>query len=112
MEKAYKYHIYPNKKQKEIIAKTFGCCRFVYNTYLAKRIENFSAKYAIGGQMGVVINKVENNNLESLYNLLNKYDLEILGAIPIDKNIEQLTRTSKLTENAIKEFFFRLNLPQ
>lgn len=39
MEKAYKYGIYPNKKQREIIAKTFGCCRFVYNTYLAKRIE-------------------------------------------------------------------------
>lgn len=39
MEKAYKYRIYPNKKQKEIIAKTFGCCRFVYNTYLAKRIK-------------------------------------------------------------------------
>ena len=38
MEKTYKYRIYPNKKQKEIIAKTFGCCRFVYNTYLAKRI--------------------------------------------------------------------------
>ena len=39
VEKAYKYRIYPNKKQKEIIAKTFGCCRFVYNTYLAKRIK-------------------------------------------------------------------------
>lgn len=39
MEKAYRYRIYPNKKQKEIIAKTFGCCRFVYNKYLAKRIE-------------------------------------------------------------------------
>lgn len=38
MEKAYKYRIYPNKKQKELIAKTFGCCRFVYNHYLAKRI--------------------------------------------------------------------------
>ena len=39
MEKAYKYRIYPNKKQREIITKTFGCCRFVYNTYLAKRIK-------------------------------------------------------------------------
>ena len=37
MKKTYKYRIYPNKKQKEIIAKTFGCCRFVYNKYLAKR---------------------------------------------------------------------------
>lgn len=41
MEKAYKYRIYPNKKQQEIIAKTFGCCRFVYNKYLAKRIESY-----------------------------------------------------------------------
>lgn len=41
MEKAYKYRIYPNKKQKEIISKTFGCCRFVYNKYLAKRIEMY-----------------------------------------------------------------------
>ena len=41
MEKAYKYRIYPNKKQKELIAKTFGCCRFVYNKYLAKRIEMY-----------------------------------------------------------------------
>ena len=43
MEKAYKYRIYPNKKQQEIITKTFGCCRFVYNTYLAKRIEVYEA---------------------------------------------------------------------
>lgn len=41
MEKAYKYRIYPNKKQKEVISKTFGCCRFVYNKYLAKRIKMY-----------------------------------------------------------------------
>ena len=39
MEKAYKFRLYPNKQQKELINKTFGCCRFVYNKYLAKRIE-------------------------------------------------------------------------
>ncbi len=39
IEKAYKYRIYPNKIQKEQIAKIFGCCRFVYNHYLAKKIE-------------------------------------------------------------------------
>lgn len=41
VEKAYKYRIYPNKKQKEILAKTFGCCRFVYNYYLDKRIKMY-----------------------------------------------------------------------
>ena len=39
MEKAYKFRIYPNKQQEELINKTFGCCRFVYNRYLAKRIK-------------------------------------------------------------------------
>ena len=37
MLKAYKYRIYPNKAQKIQIAKTFGCCRFVYNQTLAYR---------------------------------------------------------------------------
>lgn len=41
MEKAYKYRIYPNKKQQELIHKTFGCCRFVYNHYLDKRIKAY-----------------------------------------------------------------------
>ena len=39
MEKAFKYRIYPNKHQRDLINKTFGSCRFVYNTYLAKRIK-------------------------------------------------------------------------
>lgn len=39
MEKAFKYRIYPNKKQKELIQKTFGCVRFVYNYYLDIRIK-------------------------------------------------------------------------
>ena len=37
MPKAYKYRIYPNKEQRIQIAKTFGCCRFVYNQTLAYR---------------------------------------------------------------------------
>ncbi|MGL4873302.1 MAG: IS200/IS605 family element RNA-guided endonuclease TnpB [Clostridium sp.] len=39
MEKAYKFRIYPNKEQEKLINKTFGCVRFVYNKYLAKKIE-------------------------------------------------------------------------
>ena len=40
-EKAFKYRIYPNKKQQELIQKTFGCTRFVYNYYLNKRKEMY-----------------------------------------------------------------------
>ena len=37
--KGYKYRIYPNEEQKIQITKTFGCCRFIYNHFLAMRIE-------------------------------------------------------------------------
>lgn len=39
MLKGFKYRIYPNKEQEVQLAKTFGCCRFVYNQILAKKIE-------------------------------------------------------------------------
>ena len=39
--KAYKFRIYPNKAQEELIQKTFGCVRFVYNHFLADRKEAY-----------------------------------------------------------------------
>jgi len=36
VNKAYKFRIYPNKQQEVLINKTFGCCRFVFNHFLAK----------------------------------------------------------------------------
>lgn len=84
------------------------------SAHLAKRIEEFSAKYAAGNQLGVVINKVDNDNLSSVYELLNKYDLDVLGVIPYDKDLKNhsMSRDSKVVQNAIKQFYFRLNLPQ
>ena len=38
MEKCYKFRIYPNTAQEILMQRTFGCCRFVYNHYLAMRI--------------------------------------------------------------------------
>lgn len=37
MEYAYKFRIYPNVTQTNLIERTFGCCRFVYNHFLAER---------------------------------------------------------------------------
>lgn len=34
MERGFKYRIYPNESQRDHIARTFGCCRFVYNRAL------------------------------------------------------------------------------
>ncbi len=35
--RAYKFRIYPNKKQQEFLDKTFGCCRFLWNKMLYER---------------------------------------------------------------------------
>ena len=37
--KAYKYRIYPNKSQEELILKHIGCCRYIYNYGLEKKIK-------------------------------------------------------------------------
>ena len=34
MERGFKYRIYPNASQRDQIARTLGCCRFVYNRAL------------------------------------------------------------------------------
>lgn len=84
------------------------------SAHLAKRIEEFSSKYAAGGQLGVVINGVEGFDITSVYDLLKKYDLDVLGVIPFDNNLKEnsISRESKAVQEAIKQFYFRLNLPQ
>jgi len=37
MEKGYKFRIYPSPEQAVLIAKTFGCVRFIYNFFLNMR---------------------------------------------------------------------------
>ncbi|HNW26774.1 MAG TPA: AAA family ATPase [Candidatus Gastranaerophilaceae bacterium] len=84
------------------------------SAHLAKRIEEFSAKYSAGGQIGVILNKVENTEITSVFELLKKYDLEILGVIPTDKELihNSIEKDSELVQESIKQFYFRLNLPQ
>lgn len=43
MLRAYKYRIYPTADQKILFAKTFGCCRFVYNWALNLKIEAYKS---------------------------------------------------------------------
>lgn len=82
------------------------------SAHLAKRIEEFSTKYSAGCQLGVVLNKVDNTNLPSVYELLKRFDLDVLGVIPCDKSLNSMERDSEIIQDAIKQFYFRLNLPQ
>jgi len=42
--KAYKFRIYPNADQRNLLAKSFGCVRLVYNHYLAMRKNVYEAE--------------------------------------------------------------------
>ncbi|AET59936.1 Putative transposase for insertion sequence element IS605 family protein [Paenibacillus terrae HPL-003] len=41
--KAYKYRIYPNLEQQTLIHRTLGCCRFVFNHFLAMWNDTYAA---------------------------------------------------------------------
>ena len=41
MNKAFVFRIYPNSEQEVLIAKTFGCVRFIYNIMLGDKIEYY-----------------------------------------------------------------------
>jgi putative transposase len=40
-KRAYKYRAYPTDEQKSILARTFGCARFVYNWALRQKTDAF-----------------------------------------------------------------------
>ena len=42
--RAYKYRLYPTDEQKVLFAKTFGCCRFVYNWALNMKITAYKER--------------------------------------------------------------------
>ena len=39
--RAYKFRIYPNKEQQDMLAKTFGCVRFIYNRMLEDKMTHY-----------------------------------------------------------------------
>ena len=41
MYKAYKYRLYPNKSQEKLILKHIGCCRYIYNYGLERKIKTY-----------------------------------------------------------------------
>ena len=41
MNMAYRFRIYPTREQKNLLAKTFGSCRFLYNQMLSDKIREY-----------------------------------------------------------------------
>ena len=90
LERAYKFRVYPNKSQKLLIAKSFGCVRFIYNYYLAKRIDLYK-------------NTKETLSYNQCCTDLTKLKSELLWLKEVDKFA--LQNSLKDLDNAYKKFF-------
>lgn len=55
MNKAFKYRIYPNKSQKDLLSKTFGCIRVIWNA----NVESFNSYNKDKNPKPKIINKVD-----------------------------------------------------
>ncbi len=80
---------------------------------LAQRIMDFSEKYAAGSQIGMLLNRVNSGELNKAQEMLIKHKVDTLGVIPEDPNLltNSLTRDSDTILEALRHFYFRLNLP-
>ena len=70
--KSYKFRIYPNKHQEELIQKTFGCVRFVYNQCLAYKIDKYKNENITLSRFDV--NNYKNQILKNKYSWLKEVD--------------------------------------
>ncbi len=100
VHKAYKFRIYPNKKQAELINKTFGCSRFVFNFFLGKQKDKDAYWYIVeemvqNGQLstnnwkGEFLNKYQ--TVKELPKLKEQYTfLKEVDSIALQKSVENL----------------------
>ena len=55
--KAIKYRLYPTTEQAVLFAKTFGCCRKVWNLMLADKVKSYEKTKSFGKQTPAMYKK-------------------------------------------------------
>ena len=76
MLRAYKYRIYPTDEQKVLFAKTFGCCRFVYNWALNLKITAYRERKETLGI--VLLTNLMKSELKTEYKWLSEVNSQSL----------------------------------
>jgi CO dehydrogenase nickel-insertion accessory protein CooC1 len=80
----------------------------------AVKIRQSSLKYALPGQIGVVLNKVRNSRIpDKVKEVMNESELDILGVLPYDEQSEtyNIAQESEALVKSTQELLFRLNVP-
>lgn len=84
MYRSFKFRLYPNKEQMQLLNKSFGCSRFIYNYYLSN-IKNNGYQNAYSNISDYV------NNLKYQYPFLQEIDSTIIRKtlFHLDDNIKK-----------------------
>jgi len=98
INKAYKFRIYPNKIQCEILEKHFGCARFIYNYFLRQRIDFYE-----NNQSSEKKSLTYHDNALAATQLKNNPDYEWLKEV----NSQSLQMSLKYLDAAYRNFFNR-----
>jgi putative transposase len=86
VKRAYLYRFYPTDEQKQHLARTFGCCRYVYNWALALRQQTYQATgkslsyQALDAQMTVLRHQSETSFLVEV------------SCVPLQQSVRHLMR--------------------
>lgn len=81
---AYKYRFYPSEEQKQILAQTFGCVRFVYNHMLRIRTDSWCNEQK----------RINYHETSALLTLLKKQEdtkfLNEVSCVPVQQSLRHL----------------------
>ena len=99
INKAFKFRIYPTKEQEVLIAKHFGCCRYIWNYFLHERQE-----YYMKNKEDIEVKRIQGSlnyydNAKELTSL--KKELDWLT----ECNSQSLQATLKDLEGSYRSFF-------
>lgn len=86
----------------------------ITSVYSSAKINQTSLNLSSPGQIGLILNKVKSRQIpENTMKMLKDFDLDILGVIPFDEELEKnpVSKDSDVLLEATKELLFRLNLP-
>ena len=95
MEYSYKFRLYPNGEQINLIERTFGCCRYVYNYYLAMRQKAYQTSGTTLNYYGCC------NDLTALKRQAETSWLRDVDATALQSSVQELDR-------AFQNFFRRV----
>src|SRR5258708_4281532 len=85
-KRAYKYRFYPTDEQKQLLSRTFGCCRYVYNWALRLRTDAYYKEHK----------RLYSNDLSAALTQLKKQEatlwLSDVSSVPLQQALRHLDR--------------------